>query len=226
MNENNAIINEELALIEVDSIGETLSTIIEQGTETLMDFFTSDEVAVIWNTATEISSEILRASKVITVIRKAASISDKLFMNKMEKYCHGLIQIPANKRKKYASKVGKPGLNKDSVFILGVLNKIEELSKIKILLALFEYKMDGIINDETYRRLMLMVDRTMYSDLLYLKSNITDESIVIENDAEQGLLGNGWLSYDGETWGTATEDGNFIYRYTNIAKKFCELITI
>ena len=38
-----------------------------------MDFFTSDEVAVIWNTATEISSEILRASKVITVIRKAAN---------------------------------------------------------------------------------------------------------------------------------------------------------
>jgi hypothetical protein len=33
MNENNEIMNEELALIEVDSIGETLSAIIEQDIE-------------------------------------------------------------------------------------------------------------------------------------------------------------------------------------------------
>ena len=226
MDGNNEIMNEELALIEVDSIGETLSTIIEQGTENVIDFFASDEVAVIWNTATEISAEMVKASKVITVIRKAASIPDKLFMNKMEKYCRGLIQIPANKREKYASKVGKPGLNKDSVFILGVLNKIEELSKIKILLNLFEYKMDEVIDNETYRRLMLMVDRTMFSDLLYLKANITDNPIVIENDAEQGLLSNGWLSYYGQTIGTATEDSQLVYTYTNIAKRFCKLITI
>ena len=222
--ENN--VTEELALIDIDAIGEAISTIVEQGTDAVMDFFTSPSVALVWETTTEIGAELAKASKVITIIRKSASIPDKLFMKKLEKYCQGLVDIPVKKREKYIAKVGKGGLNKDSVFILGVLNKIEELSKIKILVSLFEYKMDGIIDDETYRRLMLMVDRTMYSDLLYLKSNITDESIVIENDAEQGLLGNGWLSYDGETWGTATEDGNFIYRYTNIAKKFCKLITI
>ena len=198
------IMNEELALVEVDSISDALSTFIEQGTETVINVFTSNEAAVIWETVTEVSADLVKASKVITVIKKAASIPDKLFMNKMEKYCRGLIEIPANKREKYAAKVGKPGLNKDSVFILGVLNKIEELSKIKILLTLFEAKMDGLIDDETYRRLMLLVDRTMYSDLLYLKTNITDDPIVIENDAEQGLLANGWLYYYGQTWGTAT----------------------
>ncbi len=218
--------NEELALVELDSISNALSAFIEQGTETVIDFFTSDEAAVIWESVTEISAELVKASKIITVIRKAASIPDKLFMNKMEKYCRGLIEIPANKREKYAAKVGKAGLNKDSVFILGVLNKIEELSKIKILLALFDAKMDETIDEETYRRLMLLVDRTMFSDLLYLKANITEDPIVIENDAEQGLLTNGWLCYAGQTWGTATEDSQFVYTYTNVAKRFCELITL
>ena len=220
------VMNEELALVEVDSISDALSTFIEQGTEIVINVFTSNEAAVIWETVTEVSADLVKASKVITVIKKAASIPDKLFMNKMEKYCRGLIEIPANKREKYAAKVGKPGLNKDSVFILGVLNKIEELSKIKILLTLFEAKMDGLIDDETYRRLMLLVDRTMYSDLLYLKTNITDDPIVIENDAEQGLLANGWLYYYGQTWGTVTEDSQLVYNYTNIAKQFCQLIEI
>ena len=220
------MMNEELALVEVDSISDALSTFIEQGTETVINVFTSNEAAVIWETVTEVSADLVKASKVITVIKKAASIPDKLFMNKMEKYCRGLIEIPASKREKYAVKVGKPGLNKDSVFILGVLNKIEELSKIKILLTLFETKMDGLIDDETYRRLMLLVDRTMYSDLLYLRANITDDPIVIENDAEQGLLANGWLCYYGQTIGTATEDSQLVYTYTNVAKKFCELIDI
>ncbi|MBE6644924.1 MAG: hypothetical protein E7612_06060 [Ruminococcaceae bacterium] len=226
MNENNEIMNEELALIEVDSIGETLSTIIEQGTEMVMDFFDHSKIAVIYDAVTEISAEMIKASKIITVIKQAASIPDKFFMNKMEKYCRGMVKISENKRKKYAAKVGKAGLNKDSVFILGILNKIEELSKINIMINLFEHKMDEMIDDETYRRLMIIVDRTMFSDLLYLKSNITEEPIVISNDAEQGLLSNGWLSYYGQTWGTATEDSQLLYTYTNIAKQFCKLITI
>lgn len=220
------IINEELALVEVESIGDALSTFIEQGVETVINFFTSNEVAVIWETVTDVNEDLLKASKVITVIKKAASIPDKLFMNKMEKYCRGLIEIPVSKRKKYAAKIGKPGLNKDSVFILGILNKIEEQSKIKILINLFEAKMDLLIDDNTYRRLMLLVNQTMYSDLLYLKNNIKDDPIVIKNDAEQGLLANGWLYYYGQTSGTATEDSQMLYNYTNIAKKFCELIEI
>ena len=224
MDENNEILSEEIATVGVESIGETLSTIFEYGTEAVKGFFTSDEVAVIWNTTTEISAEVAKALKVITIFKKAASIPDKIFMNKVEKYCRGITQIPVTKREKYIAKVGKASINKDSVFVLGVLNKIEELSKIDILLALFECKMDEAIDDETYRRLMVMVDRTMFSDLKYLLANVTDNPIAIENDAEQGLLSNGWLSYYGQTWGTATEDGHQVYTYTNIAKRFCELI--
>ena len=37
------IMNEELALVEVDSISDALSTFIEQGTETVINVFTSNE---------------------------------------------------------------------------------------------------------------------------------------------------------------------------------------
>ena len=211
-----------LERIDVETIVDTFSTLIEQGTEAVVNFFKSDT----WESVLDIGSELSKASKVIVFIRKTASIPDKFFMNKMEKYCQGLISIPKEKRAKYAKKVGKAGLNKDAVFILGILNKIEELSKIKIFLALFEAKMDEKIDEETYRRMMLLVDHTMYSDILYLKSNYTDNEIIIQTAAEQGLYANGWLIYCGQTWGTATEYGNFIYQYTKTAKQFCELISL
>lgn len=224
MDEQNEIMPQDLDLIEIDSLTNTLATYIEQGTESAMKLFESDEIAVIWETAQDITEDLKRTSKFLAVFRKVSSIPDKLFMKRIEKYCRGLTDIPVIKRKEYVEKVGKASLNRDSVFILGVLNRIEELSKIDILVALFEAKVNGAIDDETYRRLSLLVDRTMFSDLLYLKANITDDPIVITNDAEQGLLTNGWLYYLGQTFGSAAEDGHQVYSYTNIAKRFCTLI--
>ena len=209
---------------DLSAIGDALSTFIEQGTDTILSVFNSEEFSVVFESITEISADLIKASKVLKVIQKAASIPDKIFMNKMEQYCRGLISIPEAKRQDYISKIGKEKLNKDSVFILGLLNKIEELSKIDILLALFEAKMDEVIEDDTYRRLSLMVDRTLFADLTYLQSNITDKYIVIDNDHEQGLLANGWLYYVGMSLGTATEDSHQLYKYANFAKKFCDII--
>ncbi len=209
---------------DLSAIGDALSTFIEQGTDAVLSVFNSDEFSVVFESITEISADLIKASKVLKVIQKAASIPDKIFMNKMEQYCKGLINIPEAKRQDYISKIGKDKLNKDSVFILGLLNKIEELSKIDILLALFEAKMDEVIEDDTYRRLSLMVDRTLFADLTYLQSNITDEHIVIDNDHEQGLLANGWLYYVGMSWGTATEESQQLYKYANFAKQFCNIL--
>ena len=54
--ENN--VTEELALIDIDAIGEAISTIVEQGTDAVMDFFTSPSVALVWETTTEIGAEL------------------------------------------------------------------------------------------------------------------------------------------------------------------------
>jgi hypothetical protein len=216
--------DKDLELVGVDSVIDSLSTLIEQGSEKIVAFISSDDFSDLLAEIKELGAELSKAIKVVKIIRKSASIPDKLFMHKMERYCAGLVSIPSSKREKYAAKVGKKSLNKDSVFILGVLNKIEELSKIDILVRLFEAKMDEEIDDQTYRRMMLQVDRTMYSDILFLKDNICDDLIKIASVEEENLLATGWLIFAGIGIGTATEEGGNLYSYTQTAKQFCNVV--
>ena len=216
--------DKDLELVGVDSVIDSLSTLIEQGSEKIVAFISSDDFSDLLAEIKELGAELSKAIKVVKIIRKSASIPDKLFMHKMERYCAGLVSIPSSKREKYAAKVGKKSLNKDSVFILGVLNKIEELSKIDILVRLFEAKMDEEIDDQTYRRMMLQVDRTMYSDILFLKDNICDDSIKIASVEEENLLATGWLIFAGIGIGTATEESGNLYSYTQTAKQFCNVV--
>ena len=216
--------DKDLELVGVDSVIDSLSTLIEQGSEKIVAFISSDDFSDLLAEIKELGAELSKAIKVVKILRKSASIPDKLFMHKMERYCAGLVSIPSSKREKYAAKVGKKSLNKDSVFILGVLNKIEELSKIDILVRLFEAKMDEEIDDQTYRRMMLQVDRTMYSDILFLKDNICDDLIKIASVEEENLLATGWLIFAGIGIGTATEEGGNLYSYTQTAKQFCNVV--
>lgn len=216
--------DKDLELVGVDSVIDSLSTLIEQGSEKIVAFISSDDFSDLLAEIKELGAELSKAIKVVKIIRKSASIPDKLFMHKMERYCAGLVSIPSSKREKYAAKVGKKSLNKDSVFILGVLNKIEELSKIDILVRLFEAKMGEEIDDQTYRRMMLQVDRTMYSDILFLKDNICDDLIKIASVEEENLLATGWLIFAGIGIGTATEEGGNLYSYTQTAKQFCNVV--
>ena len=68
---------------DLSAIGEALSTFIEQGTDTILSVFNSEEFSVVFESITEISADLIKASKVLKVIQKAASIPDKIFMNKM-----------------------------------------------------------------------------------------------------------------------------------------------
>ena len=112
-NENN------LELLEVGTVTNSLSTWIEQGVENTVAFISSDEVSDVLDEIKELGAELSEALKVVNIIRKSASIPDKLFMQKMERYCTGMVSIPVSQRKKYVERVGKKALNKDSVFILG-----------------------------------------------------------------------------------------------------------
>lgn len=224
MDEELQVPENELVLIDVNSIADTFSTLIEQGTETVIAFLASDEIASAFETAKEIGEDLSKAVKAIAIIRKGASIPDKFFMHKIKRYCAGLSAIPLAKREKYAKKIGKKSLNKENVFVLGVLNRNEELSKIDIFVKLFEAKLNEEIDEQTYRRLMLQVDRTMFSDILYLKDNIYEGEVKITSLEEENLLAMGWLIFAGIGWGTATEEGGNIYAYTQTAKLFCKVV--
>ena len=65
------------------------------------------------------------------------------------------------------------------MLVLNIINRIEENDKIDFLLRLLEGILDGEIDDITYRRLMVPVHRTLYSDLLYLKDHVTKKPIEI-----------------------------------------------
>lgn len=214
-----------LESLDVDSVADSLSMWIEQGTDKIKAIFDSGMVSGVLDTAKEIGDGLSKVFKVISLVRKSASIPDKLFIRKTERYCAGLVSIPAEKREQYAKRIGKKALNKDSVFILGVLNRIEELSKIDILVKLFEEKIYARIDDQTYRRMMLQVDRTMFSDILFLKDHICDDHIAITSVEEEDLITAGWLVFAGIDGGSATEHSKSLYLYTETAKQFCEIIS-
>ena len=172
----------------------------------------------------EISNELKESLKLFRVIKVCASIPDKIIMGRIEKFCRGISAIPEIKREKYAIEVGKKGLNRDSVFIISLLNRMEDEAKIPYFVKLFRAKVYFEIDDTSYRRMMILVDRTLYSDILYMLDNIISESFALDSDEKQGLYLGGWLLYNGATWGSFKEKGSFNYRYSDTAFKFCKIM--
>lgn len=64
----------------------------------------------------------------------------------------------------------------------------------------------------------------MCDDLDYLISNPTALSIQMEADEALGLLSEGWLTYQGQAWGTIDKPGQLEYGYTKMAKLFRRLV--
>ena len=120
----------------------------------LSAFLESDnlqDAKAIADIANESISETITLFK---AIRNIASIPSQLFLHKFEHYCKGLGNIPKEKREKYIQMLGKEKFNREGVFVLNIINRIEENDKIDFLLRLLESKLDGEIDDTTYRRLM------------------------------------------------------------------------
>ena len=114
---------------------------------------------------------------------------------------------------------------KDSLFVLNIINKIEDEAKIDMMVRLLEAKIDGQIDETTYRRLLIMTGATLYSDLCYMKENIGHNNFSIKDDAQEGLLGHGWIRPIGQGWGAigSTESEN-LFAYNLFAKCFCRIV--
>lgn len=192
----------------------------------LSAFLESDnlqDAKAIADIANESISETITLFK---AIRNIASIPSQLFLHKFEHYCKGLGNIPKEKREKYIQMLGKEKFNREGVFVLNIINRIEENDKIDFLLRLLESKLDGEIDDTTYRRLMVLVDRTLYSDLLYLKDHVTKRPIEIGEREEFGLVASGLISSDGLGWEsvTAGQPTVLLFRYTPAAQQLAEIL--
>jgi len=206
--------------ITIHDLTNNLNTFFCNAKESVKHFLGNDQVQAVLSTGEDLAG----ALSFIRIIRIGASIPTKIFMKKYEKFINGITNIPFKTREKYFEKVGKSGLNKDSVFILNMLNRVEDLSKIDIFLSLFRAKIEEIIDDNTYRRLTLMVDRTMYSDLLFLKDHIKIGAFKIATCEEEALFSSGFILFTGIGWGTMTEEGGNLYEYSNTAKQICKIV--
>lgn len=92
-------------------------------------------------------------------------------------------------------------------------------------MKLLSAKMDGSIDDNEYRRLMILTDHTLYSDLLYLKDNITEDPIRLNTDSDYGLASSGLLVTAGNEWMESMDaaDNGVRFNYTYAAKKMARI---
>lgn len=174
----------------------------------------------------EVGSDVSTIANIIKKFGEIMSIPDKLFMKKVDRYLNGISQIPLDKRQKYIKKTAKVIQEEDAIFTLSILEKSEELSKIDIFVKLFAAKVNGDLDEIGYRRMMLQTDRTLYSDLVFMKNNICNGKLSLSTEELQSLSTAGWLTYAGIKESDVMKDtmGTGLYIYTTSAKKFCGLI--
>ncbi len=92
------------------------------------------------------------------------------------------------------------------------------------LVKLTEGWLEERLDDATYRRLALMMERTPYDDLLYLKSLFKKRHIELRSMVDESLLANGWLTADSVALQTIHQDAAIECHLTVNAWKFGEIV--
>lgn len=163
----------------------------------------------------------------IKVLKKIAEIPTQLYLIKFEKFCNGIIDIPSDKREKYLKAVTKKSVNEDNLFILNVLNRIENDKKIDIIVRILETRMDNKIDKTTYERLVIMIDRTLYQDIVVLIQLKNNECEYITPVEKMALEKNGWINFVGMSWSELGGDKEALdsrgYRLSEIAEVFLDI---
>ena len=137
------------------------------------EFFENEKVQTALEYAKVLDDTAEECLKIYGAIRKTASIPSKLYLRKLDRFMRGVTEIPLVERQKYIHLVSNDQYNKDSVYILEMINRIEDIDKVDFLLRLFELRMTDVLTDGEFRRMSLMVASTMKEDLDYMARNIT-----------------------------------------------------
>lgn len=210
----------------IEQLVNWLEVFTNEATAAVERFLISDTVQDAVTISTELGAALSGAIKGLNALKAVASIPSKLYLRKFEKFCRGLADIPLEKRQRYIETLGKQKFAQESVFILNTINRIEEEDKIPLLIKLLDARCGGDITEKEYRRLNVMVDRTLYSDLVYLGHSITADPVLLRTDSDYGLVASGLLITTGSTWGTVENvenDTGIRFNYTLSAKKLAKI---
>jgi len=214
----------------VEQLIDLLATFTEKATDTAEKFLASDLVQDVAIMTAELGEVLSDAVKGLKLLKSVASIPSKLYLRKFEKFCRGLVQIPLEKRQHYMKTLGREKFNHESVFILNVINRIEEEDKLPLLIKLIDARTEEIITSDEYRRLTILVDRTFYRDLLYLEHNVTADPVALRTDSDYGLVASGLLVTAGSEWindfknEENPSDTGIRFNYTSSAKKLAQIL--
>lgn len=206
-----------------------LQTFFEEATDTVEELMDSDLAQDALVIGQEIGASLSEAIKGYKAYKAISSIPTKLYLYKFDKFCKGIYEIPIEKRQAFIQKLGRHKFNQESYFILNSINRIEEEEKIPFLLKLLEARTDGIIDEGEYRRLTILVDRTMYNDLVYLEHHITADPVALSTDSDYGLVASGLLVTAGNEWvgdfvnPHDPSDTGIRFNYTLAAKKLAQI---
>ena len=124
----------------IDVLKDILETFMNEATDIAVQVMNSDIVQDGTEILSQVGEAVSGAIKSLKVAQKIASIPTALYMKKFERYCKGLTTIPLEKRQKYMKLLGKEKFNKESVFVLNVINRIEENEKIPLFLKILNAK--------------------------------------------------------------------------------------
>ncbi len=212
--------------ISIEEIEAILKSVFEEATNRCITFVESDEIQTTFYIANEVGDNLAKNLNSLKFLLSVASIPSRLFLNKFIRFCKGVIDIPIEKRKKYIEKIGKKKFNKESVFVLNVINRIEELNKLEVFLKILEARLVDKISDEDFHRYTMMVDNTPLSDINYMKNNLKNDSFFLETIQDESLLNYGWLKYIGDSWLEPEDqrDSACLYSYSLLAKDFCKKV--
>lgn len=214
----------------IEQLSCLLETFVEDATDSVETFLTSDLVQDAAAMTAELGESLGEAVKTLKLLKSLASIPSKLYLRKFEQFCKGVYEIPLEKRRKFIEKLGRERFNQESVFILNIINRIEEEDKLPFLTRILEARIEGVIDSAEYRRLTVLVDRTLYSDLLYLEHNITADPVALRTESDFGLVASGLLVTAGNDWmgdfsdEDDPDDTGMRFNYTAAAKKLAWIL--
>lgn len=167
---------------------------------------------------------LIFSTKPIKMLKALISVPDILLMRKVERFCKGLQSLSEIDRDRYARRIGKLTSEREHVFLLNVINKTEEEEKLVFLANVFVARTVCNLDEKNYRRLMLMIESTMFDDLVFLLKNYKKGPVTMETSEALGLLSEGWVVYGAQTWGTIGSEDVKIYEYTKMAGCFYSIM--
>jgi hypothetical protein len=119
-------------------------------------------------------NELLKNIPVVGTVTKIAqgisTIRDKIFIAKIAKFVDELEQVSGKEREKVKKKAAENPNEARRVgeTVLLVVERANEMDKPGLIARLFIAYVDGVLDQEWFRRLALAVDQAFVEDLLYL----------------------------------------------------------